>query len=88
MWRNPQKTSDLVKFSEEILNGKLHFLCSDGSGNLKLNLKNQMDSHKIKDWNISLALSIRDKTVNMKSCSFSKLTMNFYFCYDDVVIAV
>ena len=28
MWRNPQETADLVTFTEEILNGKLHFLCS------------------------------------------------------------
>ena len=27
MWRNLQKTADLVTFTEEILNGKLHFLC-------------------------------------------------------------
>ena len=28
MWPDPQKTADLVTFTEEILNGKLHFLCS------------------------------------------------------------
>ena len=28
---NPQETADLVTFTEEILNGKLHFLCSDAS---------------------------------------------------------
>ena len=28
MWPNPQETVDLVTFTEEILNGKLHFLCS------------------------------------------------------------
>ena len=28
MWPNPQVTADLVTFTEEILNGKLHFLCS------------------------------------------------------------
>ena len=28
MSRNPQETADLVTFTEEILNGKLHFLCS------------------------------------------------------------
>ena len=28
MRSNPQETADLVTFSEEILNGKLHFLCS------------------------------------------------------------
>ena len=26
---NPLETADLVAFAEEILNGKLHFLCSD-----------------------------------------------------------
>ena len=28
MWPNPQETVDLVTFTEEILNGKLYFLCS------------------------------------------------------------
>ena len=28
MRSNPQVTADLVTFTEEILNGKLHFLCS------------------------------------------------------------
>ena len=31
MWPNLQSTADLVTFTEEILNGKLHFLCSDVS---------------------------------------------------------
>ena len=29
MWPNPQKTADLVIFTEEILNGNLHFLYSE-----------------------------------------------------------
>ena len=28
MSANPEETADLVTFNEEILNGKLHFLCS------------------------------------------------------------
>ena len=28
MWPNPQETADLFTFTEEILNGKLYFLCS------------------------------------------------------------
>ena len=28
MWSNPQETSDLVTFTEGILDGKLHYLCS------------------------------------------------------------
>ena len=31
MWPNPQEIGDLVIFTEEILNGKLRFLCSDGN---------------------------------------------------------
>ena len=31
MWRNPQENADLVTFTEEILNGKLHILCSEPS---------------------------------------------------------
>ena len=29
MLPNPQETADLVTFTEEILNAKMHFLCSD-----------------------------------------------------------
>ena len=29
MWPNPQHPADLVTFTEEFLNGKLHFSCSD-----------------------------------------------------------
>ena len=28
MWPNPQETADLYTFTKEMLNGKLHFLCS------------------------------------------------------------
>ena len=31
MWSNPQFSADLFTFSEEILNGKVHFLFSDFS---------------------------------------------------------
>ena len=31
MLPNPQETADLVTFTEEILNGKLHFLCSENN---------------------------------------------------------
>ena len=29
MWPNPKETVDLVTLTGEILNGKLHFLCSE-----------------------------------------------------------
>ena len=31
MWPNPQEAVDFVTFTEEILNGKLHFSCSANS---------------------------------------------------------
>ena len=31
MWPNPQLPTDLLTFTEEILNEKLHFLCSAGT---------------------------------------------------------
>ena len=27
MWPNPKETAELITFTEEILNGKIHFLC-------------------------------------------------------------
>ena len=41
MWPNPQETADLVKFTEEILNGKLHFLCSAGT---LISMKNEKEN--------------------------------------------
>ena len=32
MWPNPQKNGDLVTFTKEIINGKLHFLCGMAFG--------------------------------------------------------
>ena len=41
MWPDPQSPVDLVTFTEEILNGKLHFLCSETlfSNELKIRFK-------------------------------------------------
>ena len=36
MWTSPQETVDLVSFTEEILNGKLQFLCSDWKNMLEI----------------------------------------------------
>ena len=41
MWPNPQETADLVTITEEILNRKLHYLCSavfseDADGNVDI----------------------------------------------------
>ena len=39
MWPIPQETANLVTFTEEILNRKLHFLCSAGYGHNATNAK-------------------------------------------------
>ena len=35
MWPNSQFPGDLVTFTQEILNGNLHILCSDGSAYIR-----------------------------------------------------
>ena len=36
MWPNSQFPADLVTFTEEIVDGKLHFLCSDSLTTLQM----------------------------------------------------
>ena len=40
---NPQETADLVTFTEKILKGKLHFLCSAGSGVITIFIYTRFD---------------------------------------------
>ena len=40
MWPNLQVPTDLVTFTEEILNGKLHFWCSDASSIIQTKVNN------------------------------------------------
>ena len=43
MWSNPQETADLVTFTEEIPNEKLHVLCS-----VRLYQQNKSSASKVK----------------------------------------
>ena len=55
MWPNPEFPADLVSFTEEILNGKLHFLCSDGR------FDHSSWAYEIaKFWMIKLCLNVSD----------------------------
>ena len=47
MWPNPQITADLVTFTEEILNGKLHVLCNVG---LHRNISFWINNNKTKNF--------------------------------------
>ena len=49
MWPNPQFPADLVTITEEILNGKLDFLCSDKALCFKKNLLSTKVSKESKD---------------------------------------
>ena len=67
MWPNLQETVHLVKFIEEILNGKLHFLCSE----LSKNFENEIPSSTLivdLPWK---ALAIWQK---LRKASFSEVT--------------
>ena len=52
MWPNPQETADLVTFTEEIFNGKIHILSSETieSRYLYWPDKNHYYSCKLKDF--------------------------------------
>ena len=39
MWPNSQETANLVPFTEDMLNGKLHFLSSDATDKSKKKLQ-------------------------------------------------
>ena len=69
MWPNPQETADLVAFSEEILNGKLHFLCSNG----------QLKSKRLP---FSLT-TVAQHFVNQIKCDFPIFFPNQMFVYID-----
>ena len=47
MRSNPQETADLVTFTDEILNGKLDFLCSGGSY-CRFNMQSDPDNKRRK----------------------------------------
>ena len=49
MWPNPQETADLVAFTEEILNGKLDFLCRGYTWCMKIHFQ----FHFFAIWSIS-----------------------------------
>ena len=53
MWPNPQVTADLATFIEEILNGKLHFLCSEISERLTSIAEVMVRKLKGRDQNIA-----------------------------------
>ena len=64
MWPNPEETADLVKFTKEILNGKLHFLCSDES---------EWEELRMDEGALDLVGVQYDKALLWKASNFSEL---------------
>ena len=61
MWPNLQKTAELVTFTEEIFNGKLHFLCSDSARLIAMEMQLLVERYVIQCFFV-LFYSIRSKT--------------------------
>ena len=66
MWPNPQETAGLVTFTEKILNGKLHFLCS--TTNFWHN-----------KWSFPLWISVKE-TADLVAFTEEMRNGNFIFC--------
>ena len=67
MWPNPKETADLVTFTEEILNGKLHFLCCEIG--LKRLTKNVYDKDmSVANKPVCLRKDISDQVFQKKNC--------------------
>ena len=79
MWPNPQESADLVTYTGEILNGKLHFLCS--AFTKKASKKNfifcSVTLHK--NWSFALTISsvnVSKSAVSLDLVTFTKEILN------------
>ena len=84
MWPNPQETANSVTFTEKILNGKLHFLCSEGKGsctdliltNRKYSFGNSCSFQTgalYNKWSFPLRISSINVTIPAVSCGFGHI---------------
>ena len=74
MWPNPQETADLVTFSEEILTGKLHFLCSVDISKTTKTMTKTANSREKNPCEISLNKFKEKFQLECECRSFSKIT--------------
>ena len=72
MWPNPQDPEDLVTFPEEILNGKLHFLCSD--------IRSQIH---VDGWEFSTS-----ETINKEAAEIKIKVSVYFVCVSCFAVAV
>ena len=78
MWRNPQETTDLVTFTEEIPTGKLHFLCSVCVGGLTNFHKSFFVKKYYLNLNFFQVLSLKTKKKSLLKKDVSQLKIAWY----------
>ena len=86
MWPNPQETADLVTFTEEFLNGKLFFLCSDCVITFsmlceqyrKLSRENSTYTRPVLHWYRNHLTELEWKSIDRFLCFYMSLTLDLY----------
>ena len=77
MWPNPQEIVNLVTFTEEILNGKLNFLCSASNRIIIGSTLDQNDNNIVKTILYGL-----DSLSHTQTTSILNAMMEFFICYN------
>ena len=80
MCPNPQETVDLTTFTEKILNGKIHFLCSDKTSNYIVNIRVEIKNSEFKN------IEFHDFTVSTETIISTK--QEFFFTKVDPVQSI
>ena len=75
MWPNPQGTADLVTFTEEILNGKLNFLCSNNLKEVLNKIFNRASRRHFEKHTLYHVI----KTSGRRLITFDICWVNYYF---------
>ena len=77
MWPNPQISAYLVTFTEEILNGKLHVLCSVLTDIKHFPFSKSMDPPLVFSWIELLRKAIMTRSKLENSCNLGRTSINF-----------
>ena len=76
---NPQETEDLVTFTEEILNGKLHFLCSSiYVGRLSFSISRENDIFASFETSLTMSTEVSYNWIFSVLNTSDAITSSFY----------
>ena len=81
MWPNPQFPADFITFIEDILNGKLHFLCTDAVSRWYLSvIRNQGNNFSLEIIrNIDIGFSFIRLTLASTIADFTIFYFDIFF---------